>query len=29
MRGAVMATIATALLACPLAPRAADAPAWP
>ncbi len=28
MRGAVMATIATALLACPLAPRAADAPAW-
>ena len=28
MRGAVMATIATALLAFPVAPRAADAPAW-
>ena len=28
MRGAVMATIATALLGFPAAPRAADAPAW-
>jgi mono/diheme cytochrome c family protein len=28
MRGAIMATIATTLLACPAAPRAADAAAW-